>query len=189
LIAPHGRLHLLPWPSLPFNGRRLFEHMAVGVVPNLTCALALDTVSRKAPRAALAGVTTYPGLTQIQDLPFTGAELDTLAAFYGSRLITPPLINEAATETAVRALAAREDTASAVLHLSCHGTLSIEEPLASGVLLQDGKIDAAEWAQLRVQYDEVVLSACSTGWRPMSAQGVTLDGDDVLGAPGALLEA
>jgi CHAT domain-containing protein len=138
---------------------------------------------------ALAGVTTYPGLTQIKDLPFTGVELDALAAFYGDRLIAPPLIDGTATESAVRALATRGDAASAILHLSCHGTLSIEEPLASGVLLHDGKIDAAEWAQLRVHYDEVVLSACSTGWRPMSAQGVALDGDDVLGLPGALLEA
>ena len=189
LIAPHGRLHLLPWASLPFNGRRLFEHTAVAVIPNLTCALALDTVPRKTPRAALAGVTTYAGLTQVQDLPFTGKELDTLAAFYGSRLIAPPLIDAAATESAVRALAAREDAAAAILHLSCHGTLSIEEPLASGVLLRDGKIDAAEWAQLRLHYDEVVLSACSTGWRPMTAQGVALEGDDILGLPGALLEA
>lgn len=200
LIAPHGGLHLLPWPSLPFNGKRLFEHTAVGVVANLTCALALDMaagprrpdrrpVPLKPPRAALAGVTTYPGLTQIKDLPFTGVELDALAAFYGDRLIAPPLIDRTATESAVRALATRGDAASAILHLSCHGTLSIEEPLASGVLLHDGKIDAAEWAQLRVHYDEVVLSACSTGWRPMSAQGVTLDGDDVLGLPGALLEA
>jgi CHAT domain-containing protein len=28
-----------------------------------------------------------------------------------------------------------------------------------------------------------------TGWRPQTAQGVTLHGDDVLGLPGALLEA
>ena len=98
-------------------------------------------------------------------------------------------IDAAATEAAVKALAAREDATGAILHLSCHGTLSIEEPLASGVLLRDGRIDAAEWAQMRVHYDEVVLSACSTGWRPMTAQGVALEGDDILGLPGALLEA
>jgi CHAT domain-containing protein len=189
LIAPHGRLHLLPWSSLPFNGRRLFEQTFIGMVPNLTCALALDGVPQKAPRAALAGVRTYTGLPHIRDLPFTGVELDTLATFYGTRLIAPPLIDAAATEAAVRALAAREDATGAILHLSCHGTLSIEEPLASGVLLRDGKIDAAEWTQMRVHYDEIVLSACSTGWRPMSAQGVALDGDDILGLPGALLEA
>jgi len=189
VVAPHAGLHLLPWPSLPFNGKRLFEHTPVGVVPNLTCVLTLDSVPQKAPRAALAGVTTYPGLVKIEDLPFTGVELEALAAFYGTRLIAPPLIDGTATEAAVRTLAAREDAGAAILHLSCHGTLSVEEPLASGVLLRDGKIDAAEWAQLRLHYDEVVLSACSTGWRPMTAQGVTLEGDDILGLPGALLEA
>jgi CHAT domain-containing protein len=116
-------------------------------------------------------------------------ELSALVRLYEGRLVAPPLLDEAATEQAVRSLAARDDAMGAILHLSCHGTLSVEEPLSSGVLLTDGKIDAAEWAQLRLRYDEVVLSACSTGWRPLTAQGIALDGDDVLGLPGALLEA
>ena len=57
------------------------------------------------------------------------------------------------------------------------------------MLVIDGKVDAAELADTHVRYDEVVLSACSTGWRPQAAQGIELSGDDVLGLPGALLEA
>jgi CHAT domain-containing protein/tetratricopeptide (TPR) repeat protein len=189
LVAPHGLLHLLPWASLPFGEKRLFERTAVGLVPNLSCALALDYEPAKEPRAAIAGAASYPELSQIDYLPFTAVEIKDLSALYAGRLVAPPLVDEAATETAVRELATRDDAGSAILHLSCHGTLSVEDPLGSGVLLSDGKIDAAEWAQMRLHYDEVVLSACSTGWRPQTALGIPLHGDDVLGLPGALLEA
>ena len=189
LIAPHGQLHLLPWPAMPFGATRLFERAPVGMVPNMTCALSLEGPIAAAPRAALAGASKYPGLSGIPDLPAAGLELDALETLYAGRLVATPLRNAAATERAVRALATRADGTSGILHLACHATLSVADPLGSGVLLADGKIDAAEWAQMRLHYDEVVLSACSTGWRPMAAQGVTLQGDDVLGVPGALLEA
>ncbi|MEO7132905.1 MAG: CHAT domain-containing protein [Vicinamibacterales bacterium] len=189
LIAPHGNLHLLPWSSLPFGNTRLFERTAVGVLPNLTCALMLYREGAALPRAAFAGVSRYSGLSQLDDLLFTKVELNNLVALYAGRLVAPALIDDEATESAVRALATRNDATSAIMHLSCHGTLSVEEPLSSGVLVTDGKIDAAEWAGMHLFYDEVVLSACSTGWRPLTAQGVSLHGDDVLGLPGALLEA
>jgi CHAT domain-containing protein len=190
LVAPHGQLHLLPWPSMPFGKRRLFERTPVGMLPNLTCALALDYKPAKRVRVAIAGLSSYPGLSRIEKLPATGAELQAVTALYAGRMVAPPLLDQAATENAVRELATREDAVSAILHLSCHGVLSVEaDPLGSGVLLCDGKLDAAEWAQMRLRYDEVVLSACSTGWRPQTAQAVTLHGDDVLGLPGALLEA
>ena len=89
----------------------------------------------------------------------------------------------------MRELAARTDADGAILHVSCHGTLSVEDPLGSGLLLVDGKIDAAELATTALHYEEVVLSACSTGWRPQAAEGIELSGDDVLGLPGAVLEA
>src|SRR5207249_2080677 len=119
--------------------------------------LMLDDEVAGAPRAAFAGASRYPGLSQVPDLPFTGVELSALVRLYEGRLVAPPLLDEVATEQAVRVLAARDDAMGAILHLSCHGTLSVEEPLSSGVLLPDGKIDAAEWAQLRLRYDEVVL--------------------------------
>jgi CHAT domain-containing protein len=59
----------------------------------------------------------------------------------------------------------------------------------SGLLLSDGRLDAAEIARTRLPYDEVILSACNSGYRPTEVQGVTLAGDDVLGLPGAFLEA
>lgn len=189
VVAPHDRLHLLPWPSLPFGPHRLFERTAVGILPNLTCATALDYQPAARPQAALAGITRYPESSKLTDLPSIRVELENLSALYHDRLVAPPLIDEQATEDAVRELATHPEGTSAVLHLACHAVLSEDDPLGSGLLLIDGKLDAAEWARLRLPYAEVVLSACSTGWRPQAARGVRLHGDDILGLPGALLEA
>ena len=189
LIAPHRSLHLLSWPALTFAGRRLFEHTAVGLVPNLTCISILDGDFSTEPRAALAGTAHYEGLSEIGDLPATALELDDLRALYKGRLVARSLLGPRASEKAVRALVARADAEGAILHISCHGTLSVEDPLGSGLLLVDGKLDAAELASTTLHYDEVVLSACSTGWRPQAAEGIELTGDDILGLPSALLEA
>ena len=77
LIAPHLTLHLLPWPALTFSGKRLFEHLPVGMVPDLSCTSALDTDFAGAPRGALAGTSEYEGLPQIGALPATGLERGT----------------------------------------------------------------------------------------------------------------
>jgi tetratricopeptide (TPR) repeat protein len=188
LIAPHRTLHLLTWPVLTFSGKRLFEYLPVGMVPNLSCTSTLGTDFASAPRAALAGTSEYEGLPGIDALPATALELADLRTLYDGRLVAPPLLGPEATEASVRQLAARPDADGAILHLSCHGTLSVEDPLGSGLLLVDGKIDAAELATTALHYEEVVLSACSTGWRPQAAEGIELSGDDVLGLPGAVLE-
>ncbi|TMB06744.1 MAG: CHAT domain-containing protein [Deltaproteobacteria bacterium] len=190
-IAPHGNLHLLPWPALLFDGKRLFEHTAVGVLPNLTCLTSLDGDFPAAPRAALLGAPDYGKLPLLGDLPDAGAELEDLEKLYAGlhRLGAPPITGADATEDALRRLAEREDAEGDILHVACHGTLVVEEPMSSGLLLTDSKLDAGELAGLRIHYGEVVLSACSTGWRPETVGDVALTGDDVLGLPGALLEA
>lgn len=59
----------------------------------------------------------------------------------------------------------------------------------SGLLLSDAKVDAAEVARSRMPFQDVVLSACSTGWRPCEVQDVVLRADEVLGIPAGFLEA
>jgi CHAT domain-containing protein len=189
LVAPHRAMHLLPWAALPYRDQRLFERTAVATLPNLASVIALDGDFASRPLAAVAGAPNYQTLPLLKELPATGEELADLQQLYQGRLIGEPAIGTAATEEAVRALATREDANGAILHVCCHGALTVDEPLNSGLLLSDGKLDAAELAASRVHYAEVVLSACSTGWRPDTAEGIDLRGDDILGLPGALLEA
>ena len=59
----------------------------------------------------------------------------------------------------------------------------------SGLLLFDAKLDAAEVASAPLPFDEVVLSACSTGWRPTKVGDIVLVADEILGIPAGFLEA
>ena len=94
-----------------------------------------------------------------------------------------------ATEANFWRLAKHPNSPRSILHVSSHGTFEADKPMNSGLLFSDPRVDAAEIARAGLRYDEVVLSACSTGYRPTEVQGVVLSGDDILGLPGALLEA
>ncbi len=57
------------------------------------------------------------------------------------------------------------------------------------LVLTHGSIDAASIVQRRMRFGEVILSACSTGYRPERAADVILAGDDAIGIPSAMIEA
>jgi len=189
MVVPHRTLHLLPWGGLTAGGQRLFEHTTVGVLPNLSALAALDGGSEPPVAVALLGDPEYRGMSRLRALPQAGAELADVAALYAGALLAPPVRGPEATEAAFWALAGRSDADRAVLHLVCHASLEATEPLTSGLLLTGGKADAGEIALHRIGYPEVVLSACSTGWRPAHAEDLPLTGDDALGLVASFLEA
>jgi CHAT domain-containing protein len=191
IVVPHGPLHLVPWAGLTFAGKRLFEYCPVSILPNLTALLAMQTDFAAAPRVALIGGPDYRSLPGLQPLLLAQAELETIQDIYPS----PPgpvgelCTGKEATEANFRRLAGHAGAAGNILHVACHGDFVTGEPMNSGLLLADGKADAAEIARTHLRYDEVILSACSTGVRPVEVQGIALTGDDILGLPGAFLEA
>lgn len=189
LVVPHGELHLLPWAGLTAGGRRLFEHTTVGTLPNLSSLTVLDGRTSVPGAVGLLGDPDYGALPRSPALPEAGRELAEVAALYPGRLLAEPMRGPDATVAGFWRLAGRADADQAVLHLTCHATLAAEEPLTSGLLLTDAKIDAAEVAMRRIRYPEVVLSACSTGWRPTEAETLRLTGDDALGLVVSFLEA
>lgn len=106
------------------------------------------------------------------------------------RLVAPPAIGRAATVAAFKALCATPRSAGAILHVTSHGEPPRAEPGDAALLLADANLEAAAIAHAGIPFAEVVLAACSTGFRPVTeAQGVRLSGDDALGLPGAFLEA
>jgi CHAT domain-containing protein len=198
IVVPHGLLHLLPWSCLAVGPlaagegrlRRLFEHAAVGVLPNLASLPLLDADPVAAARVALIGNADYTGLEMYPALTESPAEITDIAAIYGlAGLVSPPREGADASEAAFWELATAARAPGSVLHVSGHGSLDASEPLASGLVLTGSTVDAAEILLRRLPYDEVVLSACSTGWRPMAAGGIELAGDDALGLPASFLEA
>jgi CHAT domain-containing protein len=188
VVVPHRTLHLLPWSGLTLDGARLFELTAVGTLPNLSSLRLLGADFAAAPGLALFGAPANPGVTALGDLPGADAELLTLAADHPDRLVAAPVTGEHATEQGFWELVSKLPAGS-ILHVACHGSLDADEPMQSGLLLSGSKVDAGEIARHCLGCDEVVLAACSTGWRPQSVGSLPLRGDDALGLCGALLEA
>ncbi len=191
IIAPHGPLHLVPWGGLVFEGSRLFEYCPVGVLPNLSCLVHLGAAFSTEPRVALLGSPDYGELRALEKLPGSQREVETIREMYAKRkgVIEPPLVGEEATEDRFWKLAKHPDAEGGILHVACHGDTVPSEPMNSGLLLTGSRVDASEIARTSFKYDEVILSACSTGWRPMQVQDIMLAGDDIVGLPGAFLEA
>jgi len=188
LVVPHGILHLLPWACLTAGEGRLFERCAVGLLPNLASLPLLDSEPVIDGRIAIIGAADYSGLTKYGELTESLGEIGEVAALYGDRLVASPVTGSSATETAFWSLADRTGPGD-VLHYSGHGSLEATEPLASGLVLTGSTVDAAEILTRRLPYAEVVLSACSTAWRPQATRDLALAGDDALGLPASFMEA
>ncbi|MGZ4852704.1 MAG: CHAT domain-containing protein, partial [Halobacteriota archaeon] len=191
IVVPHGSLHLLPWSGLKFDGKRLFEYCPVGIVPNLSCLLGLQTQLSSAPRVGLIGAPDYSSLPGLPPIPLALNELEVIENTYRSStgVVGDVFSAQKATGSNFWQVATHKSSEGNILHVISHGQFVTGDPLNSGLLMTDTKVDAAEIARSALRYDEVVLSACSTGYRPTEVQGIALSGDDILGLPGAFLEA
>jgi len=191
LIVPHGPLHLVPWAGMLYQGKRLFQYCPVGILPNLSCLQALTAKPTDQPNIALIGAPDYSDLPLLSALPHAKNQITDIEKLYakGGQVIQPVLIGNDATESGFWQLAKEEDVQDGILHIVCHGTVEVNDPMNSGLLMVDSKIDAAEIARSCMKYREIILGACSCGWRPQKVQDIKLSGDDILGLPGAFLEA
>lgn len=183
VISPHQGLHVVPWAGLIHQDRRLFQYLPVTTLPNLSTLTLVEGTWPAQPRVALVGPPDYSAFASLKTLVGAADEHLHLARFYD--LATAPT-GDAVTEEVLRsALQLDAD----LVHIACHGVIDDADPAASALLAQDGKVDAGEIAGLRLGAAEVVLAACSTGWRPTSVDELTLVGDDIVGLPAAFLEA
>lgn len=191
IIIPHGQLHLLPWAGLMYKGKRLFEYTKVGVLPNLSCLISLSENPLKNPKIALFGPPDYTGMKDLSPLNFSVREIDEISKIYNQHggIINNVLSSTEANEKNFWKLLRESERKVGILHISCHGGMETNEPMNSGLYTSNGKLDAAEIARSSMPFSEVILSACSSGWRPTKVADVELVADDILGLPGAFLEA
>jgi CHAT domain-containing protein len=189
VVSPHGLLHLIPWAGLTFAGKRLFEYLPVGILPNLSCICALQTQFAARPSIFLIGNPDYGSLPQIEPLRLAGVEIESIAKVYGNRVIGKQYTGKEATEERFWSIASAREAEGSILHVVSHGDFATGEPMNSGLMFANGRVDATELVRRRLAFDEVILSACSTGCRATRIRGITLSGDDIVGLPGALLEA
>ncbi len=179
VVIPAPGLHGVPWSALHAG--------PVGLAPSATfwarCAAAAQTrvgsanAAGAANSAGAAGATEAAGevvLVAGPDLPGAVAEVESLAAIHPSAVrIMPP------GSTADRVASAL--AGASLGHLACHGTLRVDNPMFSSLLLSDGPLTVQELYARGLAPHRLILAACESG-----AQ-VSYAGDEVLGFVSAML--
>lgn len=203
IISPHGVLHLLPWPAIPLGGARLLEDRAVSLVPSVWTLSLLGPTPGPANGIVCFGAPEGDSMPPLGAIDGAAVELVDLGALYaGSGRTASVISGEDATEERLREVLSMPASAGTALHLACHAMTGSDgfiagrpfldgpaDPLAAGLVLADGVLDANEVRRMRLQFAEVILSACSTGWRPTTVADVELAADSALGLVSSFIAA
>ena len=177
LIVPDEVLWRVPFCALvDANGHFFIERAPIVYAPSITAyATMMHLAPRHAPRAFF-GVAN-PSLTTHDALPDANEEIDAVQALYGARN-SKVLEGSAATESSTRA----ELGKASIIHFATHALLDDAHPMYSRLLLgrdpranDDGSLEAWEIAQLHLNADLIILSACNT------ARGSISHGEGVVG--------
>ena len=184
LIAPHDRLHSLPFAALcdPKTRRFLIEDHVVSYLPSAGVLPILRAAETPVEGSALVLGAPAPLDTTLEPLPGARDE----AAAVAHLLATRPLLGAEATESRLYNLAGNVD----LLHVAAHGLYEPRNPPFSRIALtpteeQDGNLEVHEILENLdlAGVNLVVLSACDT------ARGEASKGDEITGLTRAFLLA
>ena len=196
-IIPDSSLWHLPFHALgPRGGAPLIEQMPVFYAPSLRVlaatrpsragggnVLALGNPNVTAKTASLYRSVSPDAITG--PIPEAESEVRAISRIYGEKHSRVYIGNEAR-ESVLKREAPHHD----VLHIATHGLMHEHAPMFSSLLLttganeaDDGLLEAREIAELELDADLAVLSACETG------KAEALSGDGVIGLSWALLAA
>lgn len=203
LISPHRSLHLVSWPAMKRDGRRLLESAAVALTPSLWSHLLLEPASARPSGIVAFGAPDGPVAEVLGWLPGAEQELAyAVEVFVDAGLASTAIVGPAATEQAFIDAVTRPTAPGTVLHLACHATTGSDgwvggrpfldgpaDPLSAALVLTNGTISADELRRRALPFSEVVLGACSTGWRPTSVGEVELLADTALGLVASVIQA
>ena len=182
IFIPTGYLSFLPlhtaWtedPTAPTGRRYAMDEIGFTYAPNARSLTAAKAIAQQATTEAMAAIDN-----PLKDLPNSSREV---AAAITSFPQPKVLKHEEATVESV--LAVLPDCN--FLHLSCHGTANLLEPLNSGLAMNDGLLALRQLLDLKLSDQGgirlVVLSACETG-----LVGTEL-ADEAISLPTGLLQA
>jgi CHAT domain-containing protein len=169
IVVPHGVLHYLPFHALRDEHGYLVERTEVSYLPGASL-LRFVAESKTAGTGMLAVGHSCGGL-----LPHAVDE----ALGIAQTCTGQALIEREATASRLASLAVNFRT----LHLAAHGDFRPDNPLFSGLFLEDGWLTTLDIFSMRLSASLVTLSACQTG------RNVISGGDELLGLMRAFLYA
>jgi len=169
LIVPHGMLHALPFHALYDGQTYLLERYEISYLPSAS-VLPYSRQSEPTGEGALILAHTQGGT-----LP--GRERE-------GRLIKQLTKGEFLLDKkATLAHFHQHAPACQILHLATHGQFKADNPLFSGLALEDGELTTLDIFNSRLCASLVVLSACETARAKLGG------GDELLGLSRAFLYA
>jgi CHAT domain-containing protein len=169
VIVPHGLLHYLPFHALFDGDAYVLETHEISYLPGSS----LLRFCREA-RPAGNGLLSV-GHTCDNRLPNAVTEATNIASLMNGR----PLLESEATLAAVHKAVLNKR----VVHLATHGDFRPDNPLFSGLSLEDGWLTTLDIFNLPLKASLITLSACQTG------RSVVGGGDELLGLTRAILGA
>lgn len=176
-FMPQGALFYVPFAALAnARGQALIERHTIAIAPSIQ-SLSLTAQLKNRPTAQganlIVGNPVMPAIGGLALSRLPGAEAEAKAV--SGLLKTTPLIGDQATKTAVL----RQISQARVVHLATHGLLDTFRGDVPGAVVlaasrseADSLLTASEIADLKLQADLVVLSACSTGKGDITGDGV-----------------
>jgi CHAT domain-containing protein len=162
VLIPTGYLSLLPlhaaWiedATQPTGKRYALDEVLFTYAPNARSLIAAETITKQNKVESILAIDN-----PLKDLPNSSHEVEGAIASFPQQKVLKH--EEAAIETVLKALPSCD-----VLHLSCHGTANLREPLNSGLMMSDGVLTLRDLFDLRLSEQDgirlAVLSACETG--------------------------
>ncbi|MET8453746.1 CHAT domain-containing protein [Streptomyces sp. NPDC005209] len=181
-LVPHDMLHYVPMHALDTGEGPLIERNPVCYSPSASVMRYCQAKVYQDRRPVLVYADTRA------DAPLVHArgQADVLTRLFDDRITTR--IGPAATISALARDVADHSDGIGVLHLSCHGFFTGDDPLQSGLLMapepsDDGRLTVERIMSLRLPAELITLSACESGVSDRHA------GDELIGLTRALIYA
>lgn len=175
IVVPHGPLHYLPFHALHDGTRYLLQTHEVSYLPGASFLRYCYDAPSPGNQRERSITCLSVGHSQGAQLPFAVQEAQSVADLWQGEAI----VDQQATRQAVLQAA----PAAQLLHIAAHGDFRPDNPLFSGIALDDGWLTTLDVFNLRLQASLVALSACQTG------RNVVAGGDELLGLMRAFLYA
>jgi CHAT domain-containing protein/tetratricopeptide (TPR) repeat protein len=164
VLVPTGRLHALPWPTLPsLRGR------PVSVAPSATTWLA----AMRAPTSTRKRTGRRVVLVAGPNLEHAESEVAAVARLYDSPQVLAGLD---ATADGVRQIM----DGAELVHIAAHGRFRADNPQFSAIDLADGPLTVYDLERVHRGPRRLVLSACDSGLSAVHA------GDELMGLASAV---